>query len=774
VNLFVTDSLTKSQLNWIDRVKALALVWIVINHAVERLLGCPYFGNPSTNWPSLPERIAQLGPLEGYGYWGPVVNALRYVGWTGDQAVSVFLIVSGFGLTWGLLGQRQPSQFTLKSFYRRRAFRIYPLWWGAHLLLLLPPALIGLRVSLLDPQLYLSMLGIRITPDQLYYGIPAWWFVGLLLQLYLVFPLLWRLLKRIGPLRLLVVSCAVALPLRGLGLLWFDQYLDAWSRGAVFITRLPEFVFGISLAAWTHGTPQRVGRILRSARMLALMLALYALGSVCSLTLLGNTVAPVAQGVAAFVLMYALVAGMRKASDRGGLCWIGRHSYSLYLVHHALVIAIVPRGLTPSQVPGAMVRVAAALVLSVPAALLLEWLVHRVQAALANMQRRWGLVGLTWRGGLSLILLSAAVVSAELTVRARDPQEVAGLGWGERPALESHPEFGWRLKPSGQTRLRWEGYDYRVTSNSLGFPGPEYSAKKAPGTLRILATGDAFTSAEGVDTEQSWPALLEAELAHRMPDRRIEVLNFAITGYGPNQYASVIDHFAPRLQPDAILIGFFVNEYQDVLQSDEEFRQSIGFHGPRPDGWASVLTARHLCQSLWKTARKRLYEIVRRKPDPYGYFLGQVASLERDNPIYTIQGPRLVTVRLRQIKRTADRIGAPVTVLMIPASVQVCSSRELEYYPGDIDLTDASRFDLDQPQRVTRQIARGLAIRYCDLRPVLRGLPECPYQSRNMHWTVAGHRAVAKHVAGMLEAEKPSRGGSLPLATTAPAVPVGG
>jgi hypothetical protein len=42
----------------------------------------------------------------------------------------------------------------------------------------------------------------------------------------------------------------------------------------------------------------------------------------------------------------------------------------------------------------------------------------------------------------------------------------------------------------------------------------------------------------------------------------------------PNQYAAVVKHFAPIYRPELIILEFFVNDYQDVLRSDETFRAS--------------------------------------------------------------------------------------------------------------------------------------------------------------------------------------------------------
>ena len=111
------------------------------------------------------------------------------------------------------------------------------------------------------------------------------------------------------------------------------------------------------------------------------------------------------------------------------------------------------------------------------------------------------------------VVLFFCAIGIELLVQTFDPQEVKG--WGEKPSLEPHDTFGWYLIPNQTTRLRWESYDYYVNSNELGFPGPSYPEEKTPETIRILTFGDAFTSAEGVNTEQAWPRLLESNLASR-------------------------------------------------------------------------------------------------------------------------------------------------------------------------------------------------------------------------------------------------------------------
>jgi hypothetical protein len=310
--------------------------------------------------------------------------------------------------------------------------------------------------------------------------------------------------------------------------------------------------------------------------------------------------------------------------------------------------------------------------------------------------------------------------------------------------------FGWRLIPGSTTRLRWEGYDYVVEANDLGFPGPSYPEARTPGTLRIMTLGDAFTSAEGVDTWQSWPRLLESALDERLSGTRVEVLNFAITGYGPNQNAVVFREFGPRFQPDLVLIGFFVNEFFDARVRDESFHAAIGFELPAQNTIMSFLGAAQTRKLLQQRVTDPLRELVMGTPRPYGYFLGNFRAFDAQARDEFLEGAETVKLRLAQIESTATAIGAEVVLILIPASIQVCDPRDLPYFPGVVDLGNHERFDLDRPQAAAREIAEDLGVVTLDLREPLGALRECPYHPWNMHWLPEGHRAVATFVADAL------------------------
>ncbi|HYK63399.1 MAG TPA: acyltransferase family protein, partial [Patescibacteria group bacterium] len=150
-------------LQWIDALKGIALLWIVTNHVIERIFGSEYLGNPSFSWPPLAQRIAQLAPLGGHSWVDVPVNVIRYVGWTGDTGVGLFLIVSGFGLTYAL-ARAGVARLDVADFYKRRALRIVPLWWGVHIFFALTWLLTGWGIEFTHKGMWLSMLGVRFTP----------------------------------------------------------------------------------------------------------------------------------------------------------------------------------------------------------------------------------------------------------------------------------------------------------------------------------------------------------------------------------------------------------------------------------------------------------------------------------------------------------------------------------------------------------------------------------------------------------------------------------
>ena len=149
----------------LDAIKAFALLWICLIHWTQQLFGGWDIANPDNFWPPLADRVAQLMPVSGHGIWDIPLSLLLDFGRAGDQGVQLFLIVSGFGLTWALPQSKGGATPGWGGFYRRRLSRIYPEYWMAHLMVLagvLAGALAPGRA--LQSSFLFSLLGIRVTP----------------------------------------------------------------------------------------------------------------------------------------------------------------------------------------------------------------------------------------------------------------------------------------------------------------------------------------------------------------------------------------------------------------------------------------------------------------------------------------------------------------------------------------------------------------------------------------------------------------------------------
>ena len=721
---------TGGRMRWLEVTKAIALVLIVFNHALERMDIYPLVANPSNDWAPFADRVSQLSPTTGSA-WDLVFNAIRYPGLLGEVGVQLFVVASGLGLTLSAMRKGVGP-----GFLKRRIGRVAPIWIVVHLLALLAslPVLLfigGGAVDLVaapwDARFWASIVGFRITPETIYYLVPSWWFIALLIQLYLVFPFLYRLLVRIGSRNFWFVIAGSVL-VKVAGLMFFDTYLDAWSRGAIFITRLPEFAFGMLVAHWLS----RPDNVLRRQGILAAALLAIPVGIGSSLTLIGNAWGPFLYGAGVFVVLYRWLAD-RKLEGRvaSASFWTGRHSLSLFIVHQPVVFVLLPGGVAgPARVVGGLLVAAA---VSVVAAVVLEFIVARAEYIWRSYSER----GVLAKRVLAVVVVAGvlygAVVAADVWVRNNDPQEV--LGWGERPSLIADDVLGWRLAPEQTTRLQWQSYDYTVTANQLGFPGPADSP--SPDDLRILTIGDAFTSAEGVDTEDSWPRLLADQLGDG-----VTVWNGAVTGYGPLQYAGVAAELGPLLTPDVVVVGFFVNEFSDAESDPVGMQDGIGFGRPDPTGIVPSLQWGHLSKYL----RYHVTEPVLAKagiPNRTGYLLSHLYAFESGA---TDDGYQPTLAAMTELRRAVPE--ARVVMMLIPASVQVCEPGALEYYPDNVDLAD---FDLDQPQRMAIEIAEEVGMEVLDLRPVLEASTECPYQPENMHWLRAGHELAADAVGEFLD-----------------------
>lgn len=129
------------------------------------------------------------------------------------------------------------------------------------------------------------------------------------------------------------------------------------------------------------------------------------------------------------------------------------------------------------------------------------------------------------------------------------------------PTFYSTEQFrGYALTPNVEGWYRREGETY-IRINSDGLRDVEHSKAKPENTLRIAVVGDSYAEALQVPLENAFWKLLENKLqsCDWLGGRRIEVINFGVSGYGTAQELITLRQKVWDYSPDVVLLAFTTN-----------------------------------------------------------------------------------------------------------------------------------------------------------------------------------------------------------------------
>jgi len=127
---------------------------------------------------------------------------------------------------------------------------------------------------------------------------------------------------------------------------------------------------------------------------------------------------------------------------------------------------------------------------------------------------------------------------------------------------------GVALKPFAEGWWNEEGGNYERI-NSQGFHDREHSLSKPPGTIRIAVLGDSYAEALHVPMESAFWAEAERKLqsCSGLSGRKVEVLNFGVSGYGTAQELITLRSRVWAYSPDIVLLAFTTgNDLNDNLK----------------------------------------------------------------------------------------------------------------------------------------------------------------------------------------------------------------
>src|SRR5437899_6551492 len=219
------------RLQWLDISKGLAILFVVYFHFFRTVF--EHYQLPAADWSGL---IASTISILRAGCW--------HISGLGFHAVGAFIMLSGWTLMQSSMARAESGQAGWAAWYGARFVRLYPMYWMAHIVYLVSPFVA--RLEPVDSRIILSLLGLRfidISMNFMYLN-AAWWYFSMLIQFYLIFPLLFWAARRFGPWRFLLIACAAGFIVRYLlPVVWLQNGL--WVIGCFAISRLPEFSLGM-------------------------------------------------------------------------------------------------------------------------------------------------------------------------------------------------------------------------------------------------------------------------------------------------------------------------------------------------------------------------------------------------------------------------------------------------------------------------------------------------------------------------------------------------
>ena len=288
--------MSKKRLFYLDFVRAIAAISIVITHFNARYL---YLNPP------MPEKAVIT----------TTVSNIYIGGW----GVSLFFIISGEALMY-VYGEN----CDVKKFYKKRFISIYPMFWMAYVVAFLylfytNKTIPGEGTPKIN--MIFSVLGFDglLAENFAMFYVLGEWFLGAIILLYLIFPILRELV-----LKKPVITVIGVLTIYFLIVFFYDGNFNS---AKIIFTRLPEIMFGMYFVKWGRKVNWKFA-------VLSVMILI--LNSIIkpewSVNLQTTYV-----GIASFIVLVYLLYYLENVVVKKICNTISKYSYSIFLVHHVII-----------------------------------------------------------------------------------------------------------------------------------------------------------------------------------------------------------------------------------------------------------------------------------------------------------------------------------------------------------------------------------------------------------------------------------------------------
>jgi hypothetical protein len=145
--------------------------------------------------------------------------------------------------------------------------------------------------------------------------------------------------------------------------------------------------------------------------------------------------------------------------------------------------------------------------------------------------------------------------------------------------MQRNDMLGWSYFPNVEGYSVHEATTW-VKINADGFRDRHHERVKPSSVFRIAVVGDSFTEGSNVAFEETFPTVVERELAScsMLKNQEVEVLNFGVSGYRTAQSYLLLREHVLSYEPDLVVLAFYNGN--DV--ADNSIVLSAGTQKERP------------------------------------------------------------------------------------------------------------------------------------------------------------------------------------------------
>ena len=339
-------------------------------------------------------------------------------------------------------------------------------------------------------------------------------------------------------------------------------------------------------------------------------------------------------------------------------------------------------------------------------------------------------------------------------------------------------EIGLRLlypQPTGLSHqdpyglaMHWPGitrslprYGTRVSFNSVGMRDTEHTLLKPTGVFRVLLLGDSFMEALQVPFEESFPFLLQQDLA-RQTGKLVEVVNAGVSGWGTDDELRYLTRYGLQYHPDLVVVAMTIhNDISDNFRQDwhtvqdgvlvEQPKVPASYLGYKVTELKAFLATHFQTYQLWRKVRHRSeIRLIGAQLNSH------IVQLFQEPPSERIRsGFEFTALLLQRIQEVTAAAGGETALVLLPLRVQVTDSSFAAFVSAAG--ADTTTMPLTAPQRRLLSTASGLRMPVVDLLPVFRDWTAAggadPYLEWDGHWNATGHRVAASVTARALVAD---------------------